>query len=133
MNKENLLKAADYIETIPQEKFDMRDWRSGQTSTHKCCSVGCILGHCTILDEKENVFRFKRWDGHIDFYDWAASFFSLQRYSDEMTWLFRSQWGHNNTDNTPTGAAKRIRHFVEHGLPENWREQMNGNAPLCYL
>jgi len=36
-------------------------------------------------------------------------------------------------DNTSKGAAQRIRYFLEYGLPENWKEQMTGKAPLSYL
>jgi hypothetical protein len=46
-------------------------------------------------------------------------------------YLFGSDWVHE--DNTPTGAAKRIRYFVANGLPENWKDQMSGKAPLSYL
>lgn len=34
--------------------------------------------------------------------------------------------------NTPTGAAARIRDYVENGLPDNWRQQMRGKEPLSY-
>lgn len=45
-------------------------------------------------------------------------------------WLFSDGW--RETDNTPSGAAARIRHLLSHGLPEDWREQMSGDAKLCY-
>lgn len=40
-------------------------------------------------------------------------------------WMFGAAWG-------PRGAAARIRHLLDHGLPEDWREQMSGERPLCY-
>ena len=129
MNKENLLKMADYIETIPQNDFHMGCYRNGFKKYHKCNSVGCIIGHCTILDEEENLPR--RSDGEINFSLWSQRFTGITAGSDEWYYLFGGDW--SRTDNTPTGAAKRIRYFVEHGLPEDWLEQMNGVTPLSYM
>jgi hypothetical protein len=129
MNKENLLKMADYIETIPQEYFNMQFFRQELKKYHKCNSVGCIIGHCTILDEEENFPRYV--NGDIDFNKWSKQFTGIDLYSDSYLYLFSSRW--SVTDNTPTGAAKRIRHFVENGLPKDWREQMYGVEPLSYM
>lgn len=126
-NKENLLKMADYIETVPQEKFGMELCRSGYENTPECTSIGCIIGHCTVLDT-EPLPRYS--DGGIDFYKWSKSFIGIGSWTNDWDYLFASSWA--MIDNTPTGAAKRIRHYVENGLPENWRSIMYGNAPLPY-
>lgn len=128
MNKENLLKAADYIETVPQELFSMGNYRYVEDGeSHECNSVGCILGHCTKLDEIDNIPRLT--DGTIKFRQWSDTFFEVS--NSEWFYLFSSDWFF--IDNTPTGAAKRIRYIVEHGLPENWRKQVLDKAPLSYL
>jgi hypothetical protein len=127
MNKENLLRMADYIETVPQEKFDMELFRAGDGNTPECNSIGCIIGHCTVLDTKPLPIYI---NGNINFYEWSQSFTGINRESYDWIYLFSWEWA--ATDNTPTGAAKRIRHYVENGLPENWHDIIYGNAPLPY-
>lgn len=128
MNIENLLKAAAYIETVPQEKFNMSLWRYRVHTTHQCETVGCLIGHCTILDHFENIPKTL---GDINYERWSEQFFGLKCASREWKWCFAGEW--SQTDNTPAGAAKRIRYLVNNGLPENWREQMLGEDELCYL
>ena len=119
---------ADYIETVPQEKFNMRLFRTDGDKGRECNSVGCVIGHCTILDENPlPMFR----SGDINFTAWLREFTGLGPLSGESAYLFASSW--EAVDNTPTGAAKRIRHFLEHGLPQDWRMQMAGYAPLSYM
>jgi len=153
MNTENLNKIADYIETVPQYKFDMRRFRTeehaddieiipddpqekvdisaylaGQKTAHECGSVGCILGHCTILDERPLPLNYL---GEIDVYVWSFEFTGLDPKSIGWCYLFAGFWTYG--DNTPTGAASRIRHFLEKGLPDDWRDQMLGRTPLSYM
>jgi hypothetical protein len=127
MNKRNLLKMADHIETVPQELFDMELIRKGDTKTRKCNSVGCIIGHSTVLD-KNPLPRLIY--GSINFLAWSKKFTGIRFLSDEGRFLFASAW--QSIDNTPVGAAKRIRYFVKNGLPENWLKIMYGENPLPY-
>jgi len=128
MNTENLNRMADYIETIPLEKFNMATYRTGESIKHECNSVGCVIGHCTVLDKRPlPILR----SGDIDFNDWSLDFTGLDPNSNEWRYLFASEW--EDVDNNPVGAAKRIRHFLENGLPKNWYEQMEGYAPLSYM
>ena len=127
MNKVNLLKMADYIETVPQKFFDMKTFGIKDSISHNCKTVGCIIGHCVVLDDPENIPRCK--NNTIDFVGWEMKFTNTP--DDVWEYLFGEEW--INVDNTPTGAAKRIRHLVEDGLPENWREQSTGVDPLSYL
>ena len=119
---------ADYIETIPQDKFDMKRFRSGELGKHECNSVGCVIGHCTIPDKNPLPTGLY---GDIDFDEWSRNFTDLKPYSSEWSYLFSFDWF--AVDNTPTGAASRIRHFLEKGLPEDWSGQMEGKAPLSYI
>jgi len=152
MNAENLKKMADYIETVPQYKFDMRRFReeehaddfeiipddpqekvdisaflAGRKTAHECGSVGCLLGHCTILDERPLPLK----SGEIDFYAWSFEFTGLHPKSIGWVYLFSASW--RAADNTPTGAAKRIRYLIENSAPEDWKAQMEGDAPLSYI
>jgi len=128
MNRENLSRMADYIETVPQDKFDVERFRTGQIKYHECDSVGCVIGHCTILDE--NPLPMSN-SGNINFDEWSRNFTDLKPYSYAWKYLFSLHW--TAVDNTPTGAAKRIRYFIKNGLPKDWYKQILGSAPLSYL
>jgi len=125
MNRENLQKMADYIRTIPQDRFSMKFYRFGQHETPECDSVGCIVGHCTILDTNPlPIYRSKA----INFNEWSDQFTLL--YGASWAWCFSERWA--RVDNTSEGAALRIEWLLKHGLPENWYEQLWGIEPLCY-
>jgi len=128
MNTENLKLMADYIETVAQRKFNMRIFRTGQRTAHECGSVGCVLGHCTVLDKNPLPMDYI---GDINFSAWSLEFTGLYPDSDEWDYLFASDW--DAVDNTPKGATKRIRYFLLRGLPHNWYEQMKGIEPLSYM
>jgi hypothetical protein len=130
MNKKNLISIARYLPTIRQENFDMLKFRTGDKSSHECNSIGCVIGHCTILDDYENIPRTPT--GQINFQLWSEKYTGLPIDSEEWAWCFSEQWAHWGTDNTPIGAAKRIIWLITEGLPENWREQITGEDPLCY-
>ncbi len=136
MNRENLANMAEYIKTVPPGFVDMirfretnvRDILAKVEQTHKCNTIGCIIGHCTILDLEENLPR--HWNGDIDFTVWSKQFTGLMPSSDEWKYLFGANW--STVDNTPEGAAKRIYYFLEHGLPATWKDEMNGKTKLSY-
>ena len=127
INLANLIRMADYIETVPQDKFDMYTYRYGNKLKPECDSVGCVVGHFTILEDG-NLPRLG--SNLINFSKWVNKFIGTDSIRVGL-YLFGSDW--QDTDNTPTGAAKRIRYYVANGLPENWREQLWGEAPLSYL
>lgn len=131
MNKENLKRMAEYIATIPQDKFDMKYFREpgGSCETHECNSVGCVIGHCTILDDWDNIS--KDINGRINFSAWSRQFAGLDGFSDEWVWCFSDEW--KTVDNTPIGASKRILWLIKNGLPDDWCDQMLGESRLCYL
>jgi hypothetical protein len=128
MNRENLQRMADYIRTVPQEKFNMEFYRKGNEKHHKCNSVGCVIGHCTVLDDFDNIPTL--WNDEINFTEWSTNYTGIALRESEWIWCFDSLW--NQTDNTPTGAAHRIEWLLNHGLPEDWFEQMTGKTPLIY-
>ena len=128
MNKENLKLMADYIETVPQANFNMRRLREGQQTERECDSVGCVLGHCTVIDE--NPLPLHK-SGEIDFAAWSREFTGLPSFSDKWRYLFSGHWV--TVDNTPMGTASRIRYFLEYGLPKNWYKQMAGIEPPSYI
>jgi hypothetical protein len=131
MNRENLQKMADHIRTIPQEVFAMNYYRSNTTIDQRdteCNSVGCVIGHSITL-APNMVVRYP--DQSIDFEEWSEEFTGIESSNNEWDWLFSSGW--HGVDNSPEGAALRIEWFLKNGLPEDWNEQMQGEAPLCYI
>lgn len=130
INLVNLQRMADHIKTIQQEMFDMDVYRSGQEKYAECDSVGCIIGHCTVLD-KENlpINSF----GKIMFGCWIEQFTGVCCQSStslEFRWLFSTDWSF--IDNTAIGAYKRIEWYINHGVPKNWYNQMYNGSKLCY-
>ncbi len=131
MYKENLLKMADYIETIPQEQFNMGTFRFNDKCVNpECNSVGCIIGHCTILDAENVINNFMKPSNIINFQAWSEEFTGIKG-NNTWEYLFSSEW--LTSDNTPTGAAKRIRYVVEHGLPDTFFEEMTKGKHLSYI
>ena len=126
MNRENLGRMPAHIRTIPQAMFDMDRWRTGDAFVPECESVGCVIGHCTILDPKP----LPMWSNGIDFEVWSEQFTGMEAFSDDWNWCFAYNWA--QVDNTPEGAARRIEWLLDKGLPEDWFEQMEGDSPLCY-
>jgi hypothetical protein len=123
-----------------------------QKQKHTCGSIGCAIGFAPF-------YGIKKEEGET-FYEYGYRVFELDNeeeieeaknremdvnYSEEeldndtfrhnhrgvFTYLFSSDWRH--TDNTKEGAGKRIKHYLEKGLPRNWYEQMSGQANLSYL
>jgi len=131
MNKENLLKMANHIETIPQKEFDMEKYRKDRSSKKiECNTVGCAVGHCTILDpdniQKNYLCRFY---GDINFLTWSEDFTGVNDMP-QWNYLFGDRWKY--TDNTPKGTANRIRHVVKHGFPKDIKQEILGLKKLSY-
>jgi hypothetical protein len=133
-----LLALADHIEKIPQEVFSMDQFREDDHMTLEGCgTVGCILGHAPAL------IREKRWvplkaivvnpKNLLSRIDWlrVSGVFGIHSNMAIWDYLFGAFW--ETTDNTPKGAAKRIRWAVKHGgIPSNWHEQMKGHVPVSF-
>jgi len=130
MNVRNLQRMANYIRTIPQEQFDMSNYRNVRSKTPECNSVGCVIGHCTILDKKLFEKHSKEAVYNQQFLYWSEDYTGLSPDS-KWDWCFSAFW--QKLDNTPEGAALRIEWLIEKGCPEDWWEQIQGRVPLCYM
>lgn len=119
---------AEYIRTIPQDRFAMGSYRDTGYREQICYSVGCVIGHCTAIDKDENIPRSE--SGNIDFDLWSMLFTGLSVGSEEWMWCFSGGW--ETSDNTAIGASKRIEYLLANGLPVDWFEQLRGWRPLCY-
>lgn len=142
MNIENLTKLAAYLESMPEEYrgFNMGFWlREAETKNeyrwppvntiftpyearYHCGTVGCAVGHGPMAGIRANPGEL--WD------DYSERVFDLEVFGPEWTWCFDADW--SSVDNTPQGAAKRIRYLLEHGLPHDARSQRLGYNPVSY-
>ena len=126
-HKANLLKLADYLATLPDdyEQFDMSEYmmaRDGddrryweiidlaERSKPVCGTVACAVGHGPAAGI--------RTYGDANWSDYADRVFGPLPESG-FDYMFGSGWSMH--DNTPKGAAARIRTYVALGHePEGW-------------
>jgi len=94
----------------------------GGLGAEDCGSVGCAIGHGPYAGIPKRLDE--DWD------EYSERVFGISFPSMEWGWCFVSSWVY--VDNTPDGAADRIEWMLERGIPADWIEQMNGDAPLCY-
>lgn len=135
--RENLAKLATYLETLPADydRFDMgtylsRPVRSHATKTlrqylltnggmHACGSVGCAIGHgpaAGILFAKSMIDDL----GAVYWSKYVHNFVEAE-FNPAYDWMFHADW--KRRDNTPHGAAARIRYYLEHGIPEDFHAE----------
>lgn len=132
MNRENLTKLATYLEALSADytHFHMSSYFRGGDGPHfvndapfagSCGTVACAVGHGPAAGIPAN-------EGTVWWSDYAEEAFELQQ--KEWEWCFASMWV--VVDNTPQGAAKRIQHLLEHGLPDDAVRQIYGEAPYLF-
>lgn len=107
----NLKKLTDYLLSRNlKARFTMimfSDCHNISNAT-KCGTAGCAIGHGPFAGIPK--YADESW------YAYAERVFSGSD-GDLFDWLFSSAW--YDYDNTPEGAAKRILHTLEHGVPVN--------------
>lgn len=124
MSRENLAKLALYLETMtPPPGFDMALYAQNleenpdftipiyriHEAYDECGTVACAIGHGPKAGI--DIGNSLTWGDYADkFTDGDGGVFD---------WLFDSAW--SKLDNTPTGAARRINYYLEHGLPKVFR------------
>lgn len=131
--RDNLKKLADHLASLPEgyREFDMQHYvtTSGGSSDRRpsevipgCGTICCAAGHGPLIGIKAHLGE--DWTVYID-----RVFLDDNSIAD-FSWMFSGQW--TQVDNTPQGAALRINWYLEHGAPSDYRQQMRGEAPLCY-
>jgi hypothetical protein len=138
-NVENLRKLAEYLLALPEDykHFDMGVFMydnahcidvplsCAHLKLDDCGTVGCALGHGPVAGIYDPTD-----DDELSWEGYCGKYFMLWD-SPAAEWCFGVAW--EDVDNTPHGAAKRILYMLNHGVPENYEEQMEGDATLCYL
>ena len=116
----NLLKLADYLEKLNPECFGMDGYHSSDTlpfdAEYECGTVACAAGHGPAAGIKPS-------NNHMSWSEYTCDAFMGPKL-DEFhvfnnhiyTWLFEGAWRWR--DNQAKGAAARIRHMLEYGVPQ---------------
>ncbi len=137
--RDNLELLAAYLEKLPEDytEFNMRTYarlntigdlyspRDGHWPGTGCGTAGCAVGHgpaAGILP----IIEDSDWE------DYAWRVFGSDAWGADplWDWLFAAQW--HKVDNTPQGAAQRIRYTLASGIPMDQYGQLVGLTPLCY-
>ena len=105
--------------------FDMNQYlKEGYCrETNTCQTSACAMGHYAIMHDldysEDGVVDFDEgfvvWD---DFIQDQMGVSCDDKSREVWGWLFGGYWA--LTDNTPLGAAARIDHFLEHGVPDGF-------------
>jgi len=133
IHRDNLHTLACYLAGDTIEKpFDISVWsrkpRSNKNISvflyeHECGTAACGVGH--------GPYAGFPIDGCRDWIDYCTKWFVDPKDDEaEFSWCFAGDWA--KRDNTAIGVAKRIFWLLKHGLPDDWKQQMRGKAPLCY-
>ena len=120
MNLTNLKRMYNYIlENVPEEKIFMKSFRGGNEFSHECNSTGCVIGHCTILDNLENIP--KHHNGKINFTDWSENFTEISLLSENWDWCFGGRWPDDKKQ-----ILLRIKYLIDNQkVPKNWDDNFD--------
>jgi hypothetical protein len=133
MNRANLEKLAAYLEQLPEDysHFGMMNYMAVKQFTYPytssahlidaCGAVACAIGHgpAAGIPRKGDYEYWSTYSHRV---------FDLGY--DDFDWCFCAEW--LLVDDTPHGAAKRIRYLLEHGEPDDAVAQMQGRAPYLF-
>lgn len=123
VHRNRLRKLADYLDTVPRKKFDMKDYcinRNGgsrkrpgeaEKEINNCGTVACAAGHGAVLFPRI-ARRHTYFDPFID------DCFGLLWINEAWSFIFSDSWVDRQP--TPKQAARRIRLFLDKGLPKEW-------------
>ena len=117
MNLINLKRMYNHIlENVPHEKIKMRYFRDGNKFSHECGSTGCVIGHCTILDDFQNI-PFNDI-GEIDFEKWSENFTGLKPFYKVWNWCFSPRW-----PNIKEQILLRIKYLIDNQtIPKDFND-----------
>ena len=125
----------EFAKTIPEHKLDMAVFREAGMSTHnpECNTVGCIIGHSTVLDPKLAKECTHSSEG-IEFPIWFmryAEYDSSDNDNALWDWCFHGDWA--TIDNTVEGAVKRMQYAYDNkAVPADHFQQLFGDAEYMF-
>lgn len=127
MNRENLDKLASYLEQLPADysHFNMGVFADGEgvaeylaTATIQCGTAACAVGHgpaAGLAMTEEELALLLVLPNRVRGYDtwgvYSERVFDIKQNGPRWEWMFGGGWC--GKDDTPHGAAKRIRYILE--------------------
>ena len=107
LNYENLQRMRDHLDTIDEDMFNLRYFRSDNSIKPECETAGCIVGHCIGIDEKFKDYIFTPPPlflptsappyPALNYKGWVRDFVGTTIYSDIGIYLFGMQWVEEST------------------------------------
>jgi len=126
--RSNLRTLAAYLRTLPTDypDFAMSDFTNdaagnGHPRIVGCGTAACAVGHGPAAGIAPLEYE-KTW---VEY-----SYRTLCDDADGWDWCFSGCW--SDVDNSAHGAAARIEHMLDHGVPTDGHRQEMGLAPLSY-
>ena len=125
--RKHLSRLLEHMEGLPDDydQFGMNEFSSGsltpcEVAENDCQTILCLAGHGPLvgIGDAETVRRIG-WPSYVQIY--------LCPRGAVFSWLFHAGW--SERDNTLAGAIKRLRYFLNVGVPENSSDIMYGEAP----
>lgn len=120
MNQRNLTKLANYLDTLPEgyEHFDMDKFYAdrfdgfftSETNLNERGAVACAVGHGPAAGIRPRKHHW-RGNGRIGWVSYSEEL--LLPDGEVWDFLFSNGWAER--DNTPRGAAARIRYVLSGG------------------
>jgi hypothetical protein len=130
MNTERLLQLADYLEALPANysEFEMAEFwtgdaervawliEQGKATAPACGTAACAMGHIPFVGYKdfnlEDYIEVTSMFGLVvHWFKISVEFLGLDVDEDRWDWMFAGEW--SSVDNSPQGAAQRIRMIVD--------------------
>lgn len=119
MNIERLTKLADFLDTVPERRFDLSRWRAAK-GTIECGFAGCAVGWASLIPEfrVDGLTLDSEW-GEPVFLHWE-SWLAVERFFDLSTRQAERLFGRSeyqeHPEPTPIDVTKRIRTLVNRSL-----------------
>ncbi len=116
INRKDLTLLADYLEKLPEgyDNFDMSSFikddcgpKETASKQNLCGTAGCAIGHAPFVKGIPAPFDGEYWSDYSDRIAFNKSGFISNEHETLWFFMFGGVWV--NIDNTPHGAARRIR------------------------
>jgi hypothetical protein len=121
MSRKRLLILANFLDTVPEEKFNLESWRDCSPFSNRsddalldtaCGTTGCAVGWaCVIPELKAEGLSWQDNPQYMKYSSWLA----VQRFfdiSDEVSQVLFSDSKYSLHHRGPKNVANRIRNYL---------------------
>jgi len=114
INKENLQKAIAHMKTVDKSHFDMSVFTSDsyRGAFNECSSVGCTVGHCSVLEENREKYTTTSSTLNsetFDYLEWSRDFFGIDTEETLWDFMFSEFWF-----NSKKQAIRRMKYVLKY-------------------